>query len=197
MLKSNYEDLQQLDSILNSFIVLKTIPSLSIILNEPIKYFRKKTQTIAITGLDQIISDFEEKNAMSAVYVKCSGDLRIGVLWYLLEKESKPLVTKLLGKSHLKEFDSLAVSSISEIGNILTASIVNAISDDTGCKIWPSVPGFAVESLRTLLEAIASDFADQSNMLIASIVEFHGINSGIKLRMLLIQDPKEAKKLVA
>lgn len=196
-LKSNRDDLQQLDCVINSFIVSKTIPSLNVILEEPIRYFRKKTQAIQITHLDSLISNFEEMDVMSAVYVKCGGDLSIGVLWYMLEEESKPLAIKLLGKSHLNEFDKLAISSISEIGNILTASIVNAICNEAGYRIYSSVPGFAIESLRTLLETIASDFGDLSDTIIASAVEFHGLDSGIKLKMLLIQDPKKAKKLIA
>lgn len=196
ILKSNRNDLQQLECVLNSFILSKTIPSIEIILEEPVKYLLKKTQEIQITNLDSLISNFEEMDVMSAVYVKCSGDLNIGVLWYMLEEESKPFAVKLLGKYHLNEFDKLAVSSISEIGNILTASIVNAICNEVGCQIYSSAPGFAIESLRTLLEAIASDFGDQSDTIIASAVEFYCLNSGIKLRMLLIQDPKETKKLI-
>jgi chemotaxis protein CheC len=195
-MKSSHNDLQQLEYILNTFIVSKTIPSLNIILEEPVKYFLKKTQEIQITNLDSLISNFEEMDVMSAVYVKCDGDLSIGALWYMLEEESRPLAVKLLGKSHLNEFEKLAISSISEIGNILTASIVNAICDDAGYQIYSSVPGFAIESLRTLLEAMASDFGDQSDTIIVSAVEFYGINSGIKLKMLLIQDPKETKKFI-
>lgn len=196
MKPNTHDDLQQLDHVLNSFIISKTIPSLSKILEEPVTYLLKKTKTISITALDSLISDFEEKNPMYAVYLKCTGDLHMGVLWYMLEEESKPLTEKILGRSCLDKSEKLIVSAISEVGNILTASIVNAISDDTGYEIWSSVPGFAIESLRTLLEAIVSDFDYPSDTLITSAVEFHGLNSGLKLQMLLIQDPKEAKKLV-
>lgn len=196
MKPNTHDDLQQLDHVLNSFIISKTIPSLSKILEEPVTYLLKKTKTISITALDSLISDFEEKNPMYAVYLKCTGDLHMGVLWYMLEEESKPLTEKILGRSCLDKSEKLIVSAISEIGNILTASIVNAISDDTGYEIWSSVPGFAIESLRTLLEAIVSDFDYPPDTLITSAVEFHGLNSGLKLQMLLIQDPKEAKKLV-
>ncbi|MGI0102710.1 MAG: chemotaxis protein CheC [Nitrosotalea sp.] len=196
-MKSNRSDLQQLECVINSFIVSKTIPSFNIILDEPVKYFLKKIQEVQITNLNSLVPNFEEAHVMSAVYVKCSGDLNIGVLWYMLEEESKPLAVKLLGASHLNKFDKLAVSSISEIGNILTASIVNAICDEARCKIYTSVPGFAVESLRALLETIASDFGDQSDTVIASVVEFFGVNSKIKLKMILVQDPKETKKLIA
>ncbi len=185
-----------MEHILDSYIAAKTIPVLNVILQEPITYFLKKTQKVKITNFDLIVPDSEKTNIMSAVYVKCSGDLHIGALWYMPEEELKPLANRLLGEYHLTEFDRLAVSSVSEIGNILTASIVNAIYDDKGCKLWSSVPGFAIESLNTLLEVIMSDFGDQSDTVVVSTVEFRGAQSGLRLEMLLIQDPKEARKLV-
>lgn len=196
-MKSEHDDLQQLNRVLDSFIISKTIPSLSKLLEEPVKYVIKKTQTLSITNLNLLISDFEEINPMYAVYVKCNGDLHMGVLWYMLEDESRSLADKLIGNSISNKSEKLIISSISELGNMLTASIINAISDSTGYKMGSSVPGFAVESLRILLEATISDFSDQSDMLIASTVEFSGIISGIRLQMLLIQDSKETKKLIA
>lgn len=190
------DDLQKLNSALESFIVLKTIPSLSFILGEPIIHLLRKPQEIPIMNLDSIVSNLEEMNIMSAVYVKCTGDLRIGVLLYLPEKESKTLAAKLLDKPGLNELDGIATSSISEVGNILTASIINAISMDKGYRICSSVPGYAVEFFTTLLEAVVSDFANESDTLLVSNVELCGLNSGIKIHMLLIQDPVELRKLV-
>jgi chemotaxis protein CheY-P-specific phosphatase CheC len=120
----------------------------------------------------------------------------MGVLSYLPEPESKILAEKLLGKPISGELAGLATSSISEIGNILTASLINAISFGTGYKICSSVPGYAVEFFRTLLEAVVSDFENKSDSLIVSTVELHGINSGLHIQMLLIQDPSEIKKLL-
>ena len=147
-------------------------------------------------NLDPIMPNLEEMNVMSAVYIKCAGDIHMGVLLYMPEKESKILAAKLLGKPISSELTGIATSSISEIGNILTASLINAISIDTGYKICSSVPGYAVEFFRTLLEAVVSDFGNESDTLIVSNVELHGVNSGISMHMLLIQDPSEVKKLV-
>ncbi|MDE2590194.1 MAG: chemotaxis protein CheC [Patescibacteria group bacterium] len=190
------DDLQQLNSLLDSYLTAKTIPSLGLILEEPIEYSLKQTKAITLANLDLLVSSSQKMNVMSAVYVKCTGDLHIGVLWYVLEEELKPLATKLLGASHSNEVDKFAASSISEIGNILTASIANAMYDDIGCKIWSSVPGYAIESLEILLESVASDLGEHTDTLVISAVEFRGAHSGIKLQMLLIQDPKEVKKLV-
>lgn len=196
-MKQNNDTLVQLEHVLSSFIVSKTIPSLSRILEEPVTYYLKKTQMVSISNLDELSLNFEEMNAMSAVYVKCNGDLQMGILWYMLEEESRPLASKLLSNLQLNKTDHLFISSISEIGNILTASIVNAISDNMGYEIWSSLPGFAIESMKTLLEAIISDLEDSSNTLVLSSVEFCGAVSGLRLQMLLIQDPKEVKKLIA
>ncbi|SMH70832.1 hypothetical protein [Candidatus Nitrosotalea okcheonensis] len=189
-------DLQKLNSTLDSFIVYKTIPSLSSLLEEPVTHILRKTREIPIMNLDVIIQDLEETNAMSAVYIKCVGDIHMGVLLYLPEHESKILAEKLLGKPISEEFVGLATSSISEIGNILTASLINAISIGTGYKICSSVPGYAIEFFRTLLEAVVSDFENKSDSLIMSTVELHGINSGLHVQILLIQDPSEIKKLL-
>ena len=165
-------------------------------LGEPVLYFLKNTQEIPIVNLDMIISYLEEMNAMSAVYVKCDGDLHMGALLYLPENKSKMLASQLLGRSISDELEILTTSSISEIGNILTASIINAISLDTGYKICSSVPGYAVEFFKTLLEAVVSDFGHESDTLIVSHVEFYGVTSNIPIHMLLIQNPSEVKKFM-
>lgn len=193
---STSSDLQKLNSALDSFIIYKTIPSLGLILDEPITHFLRKTQEVSIENLDSVIPHLEEMNVMSAVYIKCAGDIRMGVMLYLPEQESKTLATKLLGKHISSDLAGIATSSISEIGNILTASLINAMSIDTGYKICSSVPGYAVEFFRTLLEAVVSDFENQSDALVVSNVELRGVNSGIGIHMLLIQDPSEVKKLV-
>lgn len=195
-MSTSCNDLQKLNLVLDSFIVHKTIPSLGSILEEPITHLLRKTQEIPVMNLDLVISDLEEMNVMSAVYVKCIGDIHMGVLLYLPEKESKTLAAKLLGKPISNELVGIATSSISEIGNILTASLINAISLGTGYKICSSVPGYAVEFFRTLLEAVVSDFGNEFDTLVVSNVELYGVNSGIGIHMLLIQDPSEVKKLV-
>ena len=190
------DDLQKLNSALDSFIVCKTIPSLGSLLEEPITHVLRRTEEISMMNIHEIIPDLEEINVMSAVYIKCVGDIHMGVLLYLPEQESKILAEKLLGKPISEELIGLATSSISEIGNILTASLINAISLGTGYKICSSVPGYAVEFFRTLLEAVVSDFENKSDSLIISTMELHAINSGIDIHMILIQDPFEIKKLV-
>ena len=145
--------------------------------------------------LENMMPTFEDTMTMSAVYVKGEGDLRIGILLCMPERDSKKLSAKLLGKSKMSSLTSVGRSSISEIGNILSASILNAISNN-GLKVESSVPGFAIDTFRTLIEFVASEIGSKSDRLIIANVDLIGINSGTKLHILLVQDDQEARKLL-
>lgn len=190
------KDLEKLHHIFNSFIVTKTIPSLSTILGETIEHNLRKIREIEIIDLEDVIPTFEDAIAMSAVYVKSDGDLRLGILLCLPEKDSKKLAAKMLGKTKMNRLTSIGRSSISEIGNILSASIFNAISNNSGFKVESSVPGFAIETFRTLIESVATEIGNESNSLIIANADLQGRTSGTKLQLLLIQDSQEARKLL-
>lgn len=178
----------QIGSVLESYVVNKTIPSLFRLFGEPFSYSVVGKGKTRFSGFDPHIHDPDKMKIMSASYVKCQGDVLFGVLWYVLEEELRPLAKRMLGMPHVEETDKLAISSISEIGNILTASISNALSDDAGYRIWSSVPGFAVESLDAMLEGILADFGRGPEDVVVSSMEFQGSDSEIKLRMLLVQN---------
>ena len=189
------EYLEKLHQIFGSFIIEKTIPSLSRILEEPVEYNLRRIREIEIMDLENMMPTFEDTMTMSAVYVKGEGDLRIGILLCMPERDSKKLSAKLLGKSKMSSLTSVGRSSISEIGNILSASILNAISNN-GLKVESSVPGFAIDTFRTLIEFVASEIGSKSDRLIIANVDLIGINSGTKLHILLVQDDQEARKLL-
>ena len=95
----------------------------------------------------------------------------------------------------MSSLTSVGRSSISEIGNILSASILNAISNN-GLKVESSVPGFAIDTFRTLIEFVASEIGSKSDRLIIANVDLIGVNSDTKLHILLVQDDQEARKLL-
>lgn len=189
-------NLQKFNSILDLFIKSKTVPSLRSILNEQITHEIKKVQEIEMQNLDSVKSSFQDVEDVTAVYVKSTGDFHIGVLLYFTEETSKKLTTKLLGNLQSDELNKITMSSISEIGNILSASVFNALSVSKSCRLDTSVPGYAVETFRTLLESVAAETGYDSDSMVISLVEFYGKNSGILLNMLLIQSPNELIKIV-
>ena len=193
--KYSREDLDKLHEVFESFLTTKTIPSLSKILDEPIEHNLRRVKEIEIIDIEDIMPIFEDTSSTSAVYVRGEGDLRIGILLWMPERDSKKLSAKLLGKSKMNTITAIGRSSISEVGNMLSASILNAIATN-GLKVESSVPGYANDTFRTLIEAVVSEIGSESNSIIIANVDLHGTSSGTKLHILLIQDSQEARKLL-
>ena len=188
-------ELEQLSGIFNKCISTKTVEALSTITGESIQYKIGKTRLLDISELDELTPAFSETVDMSAVYLKQTGDINVGVLYYMPEKDGKRFAAKLLGKKSLGTFTKLSKSSLSETGNILSGSFFNALSNEQDCKTSSDVPGFAVDTFRSLLEFPAMDIGIETQSLVACTAEFFS-TSDLKMRMLIILDPINAKKLL-
>ena len=189
------DDLGRLTEIFSKCTSTKTVEALSTLLGEPIHYIIGKTQILDITELDQLTPAFAENTNMSAVYLKQTGDISVGVLYYMPEKDGKRFAAKLLGKKRLDSFTKLSKSSLSETGNILSGSFFNALANEQDCKTSADVPGFAVDTFMSLLEFPAMEIGIETQSLVACTAEFSS-TSGLKMRMLMILDPINAKKLL-
>jgi chemotaxis protein CheC len=189
------KELQHLSAIFDKCISTKTLEALSVILGEAVQYKIGKTRLLDISELDELTPAFSESVNMSAVYLKQTGDINVGVLYYMPEKDGKRFAAKLLGKKSLGTFTKLSESSLSETGNILSGSFFNALSNEQDCKTSSDVPGFAVDTFRSLLEFPAMDIGIETQSLVACTAEFYS-TSDLKMRMLIILDPINAKKLL-
>ena len=87
-------------------------------------------------------------------------------------------------------------SSLAEIGNIMAASLFNAINEETGCKMLSSVPGLAIDTAEALLESPIIETA-VSDTFIHTFGELHCIHSKIVIFASIFQDPSEAKKIIS
>jgi chemotaxis protein CheC len=188
-------NLEQLSEIFNKCISTKTVESLSTILGELFDYKIGKTKLLNIYELDELIPAFSDSVDMSAVYLKQTGDIDVGILYYMPEKDGKKFAAKLLGLKKMGAFSKLSKSSLSETGNILSGSFFNALSNEKDCKTTSDIPGFAIDTFRSLLEIPATDIGIETQSLIACDVEFYS-QSDLRLRMLILLDPINAKKLL-
>src|SRR5574338_10044 len=188
-------DRDSLSEIFSRCISTRTASALSTLLGEQIQYKIGKTRILDITELDELTPAFAEGVNMSAVYLKQTGDINVGVLYYMPEKDGKKFAAKLLGKKRLDSFTKLSKSSLSETGNILSGSFFNALANEQGCNTSADVPGFAVDTFRSLLEFPAMEIGIETQSLVACNAEFSS-TTGLKLRMLMILDPINAKRLL-
>jgi chemotaxis protein CheC len=188
-------DLEQLSEVFNKCVSTRTVESLSTMLGEPFDYKIGKTKLLDISELDELTPAFSDSVDMSAVYLKQTGDVDVGILYYMPEKDGKRFAAKLLGLKKMGVFSKLSKSSLSETGNILSGSFFNALAIEKHCKTTSDIPGFAIDTFRSLLEIPATDIGIETQSLIACDAEFNS-QSDLRLRMLIILDPINAKKLL-
>lgn len=188
-------DLNRLTEIFSNCVSTSTAKAFETLVGEQTQFKIGKTQLLDITELDHLTPAFSDSINMSAVYLKQSGDIDVGVLYYMPDKDGKRFAAKLLGKTRLDSFTKLSKSSLSETGNILSGSFFNALANDQGCKTSADIPGFAVDTFMSILEIPAMEIGIETQSLVACTAEFSSA-SGLKLRMLMILDPLNVKKLL-
>ena len=187
------KELGSLENILSSYIAKKTSVALSTLLGEPVEHNIKKTHTEAPTFEDFAI--FRNDLALCSVFLHGGGDICLGILYSIPESDAKQIAAKLLCLEMVDSLDDLGKSAISEVGNIMSGSFFNALSDHTGLKVDLSTPGFAMAPVSALLGPLASKFILSANDIMTE-VEFTGRNSAVHVHMLIIQDRENARKLL-
>lgn len=187
------DDAQKLHDILDSCLDASA-SSLAELLHRPVQKHLRSLQEILISDLEHIIPAIQQR--VFAVYIKCEGDMRIGALLFLPSTEAKHLAARLLGKKSMKKLTILGRSSIAEMCNITLGSFLNSLCKQTGFREQASVSGFAIDTLRVLLEQPAADIASKAESMVIATTELHTTNNGIKLYLLLMIDMQGAEKIL-
>ena len=171
------------------------VPSLSKLTNDEVKFTSIKTSELGLDEISTIVPQTEfEKNDVG-VYITCEGDMKLGILFHLPLGAAKELAARLIGSDSGSDLSSEGKSSLAEIGNIMAASLFNAINEQTGCKIMSSVPGLAIDTAEALLESPIIETA-LSDTFIHTFGNLHCINSKIVIHASIFQDPAEARKII-
>ena len=102
------------------------------------------------TALDQT-GDPEE--IVAATLVKMDGDVDGLMLFLFNLRFANRILEKFMGKTFdgLEEMDELGASALTEVGNIIICSYINAFSQLAGMDIQLSVPSFTINMLGGIL----------------------------------------------
>ena len=117
-----------------------------------------KVALLEVTQLGSAICPEDE--TIVGIFLEVQSDIE-GSMMFLLKMDSAQfLVNKLMGRDgDLKvEFDEMDLSALKEIGNIIAASYLNALSSLTNLVITPSIPYIAVDMAASILSVPAIEF---------------------------------------
>lgn len=97
----------------------------------------------------------DEEEVVVCINLEVVGEAPSNVFFVIKEDSALKLVDKLMGlpEGTYKEVDENGQSALSELGNILTGSILNSMSAMTNLDMQPSVPAFAHDMLGAVMSS--------------------------------------------
>lgn len=106
-----------------------------------------------------------------------SRDIKGMMMFVLSEESAKMLVNLLLGQEVGEEFSEMEMSTLKEIGNIISGAYVYSLSELCNMTIWTSVPYIAMDMAGAILSVPAMEIAKTADKaLIIETLFVDGIN---------------------
>ncbi|EJO5346093.1 chemotaxis protein CheC [Clostridium botulinum] len=105
---------------------------------------------INIVPFEEVMTEIGEEKVAVGVLVRVLGDTPGNILFVFEKSTALDLVHRLTGM-HEEELSEMGNSVMCEIGNIISASYMNAISKFTNLTITPSVPAVSYDMLGAIL----------------------------------------------
>jgi chemotaxis protein CheC len=141
---------------------------------------------------------------MVGLLLSLNGDVN-GMMMFLLQKEFAHMtVNSLLGCDfqNFNEVGEMEMSAIKEVGNIMAASYINAISSLTNLKINITVPDICIDMVGAILSVPAIHYANISDQIIFIENQFDAAEDGVVdqqtgSHVLMIPDVESLNKIMS
>ena len=130
--------------------------------------------------------------------LSCDGDIN-GMIMFLLEKDFAHMMINTLMGEDTEVFDPedpVSNSALTEVGNIMAASYVNAIASMTNMRINLSVPDMSIDMLGAILSVPAIHYANISDKIIMIQNQLQGNNTSASNRILMLPDVDSLQKIM-
>ncbi|MEF9852390.1 MAG: chemotaxis protein CheC [Hydrogenoanaerobacterium sp.] len=170
--------------------------SLASMLSKPVNIQVPKINILDYTEVTNELGGPEQM--IVGMLLALSGDVT-GMMMFLLQQDFAHMVLNaLLGESftNFSEVGEMGISALKEIGNIMAASYVNAISQLTNMEINISVPDICIDMAGAILSVPAIHFANISDKIIFIEDEFNSGEENAISNILLIPEVDSLQKIM-
>jgi len=127
--------------------------ALSDLLNKKVDMHVPKVEMVAFNDMMELAGGSE--NIVVGIFLRIEGDAEGSMFFILPIEQANRFIRRLINDS---DFDfkkppvsELGLSAMQEMGNILSGSYLSALSDFTGLKIYPTVPGLSVDMFGAII----------------------------------------------
>ncbi len=130
------------------------------------------TRVMKFSEVSDVLGGAETK--VVGILLGVHGDIKGSILFILSMPSAKLLVNFLMGRDidYPLEFEEMTCSALKEIGNILAASYLGALSALTNLTIMPDVPGLAIDMAGAIISVPAIEFSKTSDSVLYIENEF-------------------------
>ena len=156
-----------------------------------------KTELVSIYELANHYGD--PLKIVGAVFVRSTGGFQCSLI-FIQPEEDAQLMVELLLKQQFGTYipagevpQEMTDSALTEVGNIVLSSFLNAINMLLGTQHQISVPGVAHDMLSSILDVVASIYGQmgETALLVNTELQVEGLDEGHKIsgHIILIPDP--------
>lgn len=137
------------------------------------------------------------ENAVVGIYLRIEGDAQGSMFFILPIEQANRFIQSLIQDEsfdfHTPPYSEMGLSAMQEMGNILSGSYLSALSDFTGLKIYPTVPGLSVDMFGAIISIGLIELSQVSDTVIVintSIYEeVMSDDDAVKGQFLLLPEP--------
>lgn len=169
--------------------------ALSALLQKKIDMRVPKVEMVSFNDMMELAGGSE--TVVVGIFLRIEGDAE-GSMFFILPIEQANRFIQRLIRDESFDFNTppvseLGLSAMQEMGNILSGSYLSALSDFTGLKIYPTVPGLSVDMFGAIISIGLIELSQVSDTVIAintSIVDEEiGKEEAVQGHFFLLPDP--------
>jgi chemotaxis protein CheC len=166
--------------------------SLSQLLNKKIDM---TVPSLNIVPFNDIFSKIGGEEVVIGVIVRVLGEIPGNILFIFEKEVANNFIEVLLGKKE-EEISEMGLSVLSEIGNIISTSYMNAISLFTNLNIMPSVPAVSCDMLGAILSTTFIESGQYDDYVLDIETVFLQNNLNISGQFYYIPEPGSLEKIL-
>ncbi len=130
---------------------------------------------------------------VAGIYLHVTGEAPANILFMLPIEKAGRLVQMLMGRpaeeSIIGEFSDIEMSAMMELGNIISATYLNALAMFTQLGFIPSVPALGMDMAGALLNAILAQFGEIADHVLVLETVFKKDDEDIVGNFFLLPEP--------
>lgn len=127
--------------------------ALSDLLNKKIDMRVPKVEMVSFNDMMELAGGSE--TVVVGIFLRIEGDAEGSMFFILPIEQANRFIQRLIRDEtfdfHHPPVSELGLSAMQEMGNILSGSYLSALSDFTGLKIYPTVPGLSVDMFGAII----------------------------------------------